>query len=148
MASTLTYEESKKRVYQGLIILAVVTLIEVFFSLLGKGHLFHFNDKTQHIVYLISSLIIIALSMYKAYFILFEFMHLKDEKKALARSILVPTGLLIWAIIAFLIEAGWWRDSRNYIIEADRVESPESVKPVGSTEQVKPHIELDEGQEH
>ena len=34
----LSYEDSKKLVYKGLVLLAVVTLIEVFFSLLGKGH--------------------------------------------------------------------------------------------------------------
>ncbi len=127
----LTYEQSKKNVYKGLVILAVVTLVEVFFSLLGKGHLMHFEPQTQHTVYLISSLIIIALSLYKAYYILFEFMHLRYENKALARTVLIPTGLLLWALIAFLMEGQYWKDSNSYVKEQDRLESPESVRPVG-----------------
>ena len=35
----LTYEESKKRVVYGLLLLGAVTLVEVFISLLGKGHI-------------------------------------------------------------------------------------------------------------
>ena len=35
----LSYEDSKKAVYKGLVLLGIVTLIEVFFSLLGKGYI-------------------------------------------------------------------------------------------------------------
>ena len=34
----LSYEESIKKVYKGLLLLAAVTLVEVFLSLLGKGY--------------------------------------------------------------------------------------------------------------
>lgn len=127
----VSYEQGKKNVYKGLVILAVVTLVEVLFSLLGKGHLIHFSPSAQHTVYLISSLAIIALSLYKAYYILFEFMHLRYENKALVRTVLIPTGLLIWALIALLMEGKYWKDSRGYILQQDRLESPESVKPIG-----------------
>ena len=36
----LSYEDAKKRVVFGLVLLAIVTLVEVFVSLLGKGHIF------------------------------------------------------------------------------------------------------------
>ncbi len=119
-----SYEESKKKVFMGMILLGVVTLIEVIFSLFGKGHLgwdphssgnvtifgFSFN-----IIILIVALIIIALSLYKAYFIIFEFMHMKYEAKGLAWTVLLPTTLLIWAVIAFFQEGSEWNNSREQI---------------------------------
>ena len=39
MAGHLSYEDSIKNVYKGLVLLAVVTLVEVFLSLLGKGYI-------------------------------------------------------------------------------------------------------------
>ena len=39
MAGHKSYEESIRDVYKGLVLLGAVTLIEVFISLLGKGHL-------------------------------------------------------------------------------------------------------------
>ena len=38
MSEGLSYEEGKKRVVYGLYLLGAVTIVEVFFSLLGKGH--------------------------------------------------------------------------------------------------------------
>ncbi|MEL7124137.1 MAG: cytochrome C oxidase subunit IV family protein [Bacteroidota bacterium] len=111
----LTYEESKKRVVFGLILLAVVTLIEVGISLTGKGYVPGI-ESTTWLLYG-AGLLLIGLSLYKAYFIIYEFMHLKYEVKSLALSILLPTTLLIWAIIAFLQEAGSWGQRRALIQE-------------------------------
>ena len=112
MAGTHTYEEAKKMVFKGLIILAVVTLIEVFVSLFGKGHLG--IEPNVWLAYL-AALIIVVLSIYKAYFIIFEFMHLGYEVRGMAMSVLLPTTLLIWAIIAFLQEGNSWGERRDQI---------------------------------
>ena len=48
MGGHLSYEEGKKVVVKGLIILAIVTIAEVIVALLGKGYLikgFHFTVK-------------------------------------------------------------------------------------------------------
>jgi cytochrome c oxidase subunit IV len=114
--SHLSYEESKKRVRYGLVLLAVVTLIEVVISLFGKGHIVpgvHGNI----IILGLCGLIIAALSLYKAYFIVYEFMHMKYEVKGLAMSVLLPTLLLIWAIIAFFQEGNAWKNRREDIQE-------------------------------
>lgn len=110
----LTYEESKKRVRYGLYLLAIVTLVEVFISLFGKGHIIPGMHDITLVVYL-AGLIIIVLSLYKAYFIIYEFMHMKYEVKSLAMSVLLPTTLLIWAVIAFLQEGGSWEKRRAQI---------------------------------
>lgn len=57
----------------------------------------------------------ILLSFYKAYFIIYEFMHLKYEVKTLARTVLLPTTLLIWGIIAFLWEGNTWGERREEV---------------------------------
>ena len=126
----LSYEKAKKRVMFGLYLLAIVTLIEVFFSLMGKGHIIAGFEKIGWLGAVIG-LLLIGLSLYKAWFIIFEFMHLKYEVKSLARSVLIPTTLLIWAIIAFFMEGDYWRNSRAKIKSANVEQVDESIKPIG-----------------
>lgn len=116
MSSHLTYEESKKKVYYGLVLLAVVTLVEVFISLLGKGDIIPGAEKYKVLLYVVGFLLI-GLSLYKAYFIVYEFMHMRYEVKGLAMSVLLPTLLLLWAIIAFFQEGDSWKDRREQIKE-------------------------------
>ena len=67
-----TYEESKKAVVKGLLLLGFVTLIEVFISLFAKGHIISGVNDIVWIAYA-AGLIIAVLSIYKAYFIIYEF---------------------------------------------------------------------------
>lgn len=110
----LTYEEGKKNVVKGLILLGVVTIIEVIISLASKGHLIEGLEKYQ-IVHIIAALLMIGLSLYKAYFIIYEFMHLKYEIKGMAMTILLPTVLLIWLVIAFLWDGTEWGANRDRV---------------------------------
>lgn len=122
--SHLTYEESKKLVLKGLIILAVVTLVEVFIALYGKGHILGGSLPTWFMY-----IAMISLSMYKAYFIIGEFMHMKYEVRGLAFSVILPTALLLWAIFAFLQEGNSWGERRTNVNERDAGEYEK--KPVG-----------------
>ncbi len=133
--SHLSYEDSKKRVYFGLKLLAVVTLVEVIISLAGKGHIIPGLEKYQ-VVFFIAGVIIIALSAYKAYFIIYEFMHMKYEVKGLALSVLLPTVLLVWAIIAFFQEGNSWKNRRELIKEKNE-------EPAGTNQQQGMHIQND-----
>ncbi len=121
----LSYEDGIKAVYRGLVLLAVVTLIEVAISLFGKGH-FGGGVEKMTIVAVICGLLIVILSVYKAYFIIYEFMHLKYEIKGMAMSILLPVLLLVWGIIAFFQEGDSWKDRRELINQKNEiaVESP------------------------
>ena len=110
-----SYEESIKDVYKGLVILAVVTLIEVFISLLGKGHMGVDVSEYGFLIGLIM-LGLIVFSIYKAYFIIFHFMHMASEAKGMALTVLLPTLLLVWAIIAFFQDGNSWKERR----EADK----------------------------
>lgn len=126
----LSYEESKKHVVKGLILLAVITLIEVFFSLVGKGDLLSgISEAAPKVTLLVTGLMIIALSIYKAYYIIGDFMHMKYEVRGLALSVLLPTLLLVWAIIAFLQEGGSWGKRREWVREKDKAPAEQTAKP-------------------
>ena len=119
--SHLTYEESKKKVVKGLYLLAAVTLVEVFLSLFGKGYIIPGTHEITAVIYLVG-LGIIALSLYKAYFIIYEFMHMRYELKGLAMTVLLPTLLLVWALIAFFQEGDSWKNRRELIKEKNEIE--------------------------
>ncbi|MCB0660053.1 MAG: hypothetical protein KDC04_03900, partial [Saprospiraceae bacterium] len=59
--SSHSYEESKKIVFKGMILLGVITLLEVCIALLGNGHLIHGFELPKLIMYPL----MIGLSMYK-----------------------------------------------------------------------------------
>ena len=121
MAGHKTYEESIRDVYKGLGLLAVITLIEVLISLFGKGHL-GVDVSAYSVVLGIVALALIVLSIYKAYFIIYEFMHMGYEVKGLAMSVLLPTLLLVWALIAFFQEGNSWKERREDVKEREQVD--------------------------
>lgn len=122
-----SYEESIKLVYKGLALLAFVTLVEVFFSLLGKGYVIGGLEDISWLGYLVG-FILIALSLYKAYFIIYEFMHMRYEVKGLALSVLLPTVLLVWALIAFFQEGTAWKQRRQQIEDKNKEQVDEVKK--------------------
>lgn len=107
--SHLDYSEAKKVVFKGLMLLALITIAEVFIALLGKGHII----SGFSLPYGLIALAMIGLSIYKAYFIMGEFMHLRYEVNGLVRSILLPFILLVWAIIAFMWDGTFWNEQRD-----------------------------------
>ncbi|MCB9285420.1 MAG: cytochrome C oxidase subunit IV family protein [Lewinellaceae bacterium] len=112
----LDYAEAKKVVLKGLLILGVVTMGEVFVALFGNGHIIHGFYLHKIVFYPV----MIVLSLYKAYFIVYEFMHMRYEVKGLAMSVLLPTLLLVWAIIAFFQEGNSWHNRRELIKQKDQ----------------------------
>ncbi len=122
----LSYEEGKKVVFKGLWLLALVTLAEVLISLFGKGHLIP-GVEDINFLYFLAAFVILLLSLYKAYFIVYYFMHMAYEVRGLRWSVLLPTLLLIWAIIAFFQEGDSWKKRREQIQEKNK----EEVEPTG-----------------
>ena len=119
----LSYEESKKAVFKGLLLLGVITLAEVFIALIGNGHIIEGFELPIWIMYPA----MISLSLYKAYFIVYQFMHMAYEVKSLAMSVLLPMLLLVWGIIAFFQEGVSWKERRELIKEKNEMEA----KPQG-----------------
>ncbi|MEM9527218.1 MAG: cytochrome C oxidase subunit IV family protein [Bacteroidota bacterium] len=119
MASHLSYEDSKKAVWKGLGLLAAVTVAEVLLSLMKAAE---WAEDIQW-VFVLASLLIVILSVYKAYFIIYEFMHMAYEVKGLAMTVLLPVILLLWAVIAFFYEGDAWKGNRETIQDRDRLEA-------------------------
>lgn len=112
------YTFAKKIALKTIIILAVVTILEVLIALGGKGYLID----GFHLPKVLMNLVMIVGSLYKAYLIVFEFMHMKYEARGLMLSVLLPVGLLIWAIISFLYEGQAWKGNRDTVKAREKVE--------------------------
>ncbi len=112
------YTSAKKIALKTILILAVVTIIEVLVALTGKGYIIEGYHAPR---FLMNSLMII-MSLYKAYLIVFEFMHMKYEARGLVLSVLLPVLLLVWAIIAFLYEGDAWKGNRQTIQDRHKME--------------------------
>jgi len=124
------YEDAKKLVWKGCIVLAVVTLVEVAVSLFQKGHLIPGMEDLSWVTYG-AALVIAILSAYKAYYIIYNFMHMAHEVPGLRMSVLLPTGLLIWGMIAFFYEGSAWGKNRQVIQDRNKIESEKTIKPQG-----------------
>lgn len=122
------YSSAKKGVFIGMAVLAFVTLVEVGVSLFGKGHLGY--QPTSNIILAIVGILLVVLSIYKAYYIIYKFMHMGHEVRGLRMTVLLPTLLLVWAIIAFFNEGASWKTRRNVIQERDQID-PEAPKKTG-----------------
>lgn len=114
----LTYEQSKTLANKTILILAAITIFEVLFALMGKGYII----EGFHISGWLVGFVMIALSAVKAYLIMYEFMHLKYEVPGLVRTVIFPTLLLVWAIIAFLYEGVSWGNNRAEVKNPVKIE--------------------------
>ncbi len=138
--SAHTYEESKGIARRTIIILGIVTIVEVLIALIGKGYLipglvpYDWHIGSFPIGRAIMYIAMIGLSLYKAILVIFEFMHMKYEVKGLMRSVLLPTALLIWAIIAFFAEGEYWKDTKQAIEDKNMEQVDSKLRPVGGVE--------------
>jgi cytochrome c oxidase subunit IV len=123
----LTYEKSKSIVLKTILILGVITLFEVFMALLGKGYVISGISFPLWLM----AILMIGMSLVKAYFIVYEFMHMKYEVPGLMKSVLLPTLLLVWAIIAFFYEGNDWKN-RRALIDNKNSEEVRGVVPEGT----------------
>lgn len=122
-----SYEESKSLALKTILILGGITIAEVLFALLGKGYLV----KGVHFPLWLIAIVMIVMSIVKAYLVVFEFMHMKYEVPALAKTVLLPTLLLVWGIIAFFQEGSAWRNNRDVVKERNEKVVDDSLKPQG-----------------
>ena len=121
------YESSKKTAYRIISILAVITVGEVGFALIGKGYVFD----GVHVPLVFMGGVMIILSIVKAYLIVYEFMHMKYEVPGMVKSVMLPTFLLVWAIIAFLWEGSDWNHRRTLIKEKNELKATQDTPETG-----------------
>src|SRR5688572_2893829 len=87
-----------KAIWKTFIILCILTAIEFAFAFFMEPGMMRNS-------------IFIILTIFKAFFIVGEFMHLKHETKALIWTVLIPTALLVWLLIALITEGTFYGES-------------------------------------
>jgi len=108
MANSSATTGMQNPAYKGFIILLLVTFLEVGAALLNIHGI-------VHIPKLVLALLMCALGIYKAWYIIFQFMHMGHERKAFAITVLLPFILLVWFIIALLMEGNSVLNLRNML---------------------------------
>ncbi len=97
------------RIWKTFWVLSALTLVE-----LALGYLLYFqHGKWSYVPVISTKLLIAALTLAKAYYIVSIFMHLGDEIRNMIMTIVVPLLLFVWFIVAFLWDGNSWKTLRN-----------------------------------
>ncbi len=97
-------EQSVKGIWKVFFILLGITALEFIIALVPA---FSFIPKD------VKSIIYVVLTLFKAFYIVAYFMHLKFERLNLIYTILVPLFFIVAAIVAIMAEAGYWNFIRD-----------------------------------
>jgi cytochrome c oxidase subunit IV len=99
------HEGSTKAIWKTFWILLAITVFEV-------GLAFSYLE-WHYMPRLLLNTIFVGLTVVKAFFIVAEFMHLRNEIRNLIMTILIPLLLFVWFIIAFLADGDSWKNMRK-----------------------------------
>ena len=102
----LTFKSNQQKICGVLIFLSIVTVIEVALGIVKPASLM-----SSFLHMKIINWIFIILTIVKAYYIAWDFMHLRDEKSGLTSSIVLPLVILIPYLAFILLVEG------NYIYD-------------------------------
>lgn len=114
------------RIWKTFWVLSFLTVIELS---LGYFLYFYHGDLTYGFI-LGTKLLIAALTIAKAYYIVSIFMHLGDEIRNMIMTIIVPLMLFIWFITAFLWDGNSWKTLRNTNAGSRPAQTEQSHTPV------------------
>jgi len=97
------------RIWKTFWVLSLLTVIE-----LALGYFLYLqHGKLSYGPVITTKLVIAALTLAKAYYIVSIFMHLGDEIRNMIMTIVVPLLLFVWFIAAFLWDGNAWKNLRN-----------------------------------
>ena len=90
------------RIWKVFGILSAVTVVEVILGIIKPDFLFMNNFLGMNLL----NWIFYALTIYKAYYIVFAFMHMDGEKKSLRSAVFLPLIILILYLLFILLTEG------------------------------------------
>jgi cytochrome c oxidase subunit IV len=103
----LTFKSNQQKIWGELIFLSFVTIIEVALGILNPAALMNPLMGMKWLNW-----IFIILTIIKAYYIAWDFMHLRDEKRSFTSSIVLPLLILIpYLVFILLLEADYIYDT-------------------------------------
>jgi len=91
-----------KRIWTVFGFLSVITIVEVFFGIL-KPEILYMNS---FLGLTLLNWIFIILTLVKAYFIVYAFMHMEGEKTALRNAVVLPLIFLVIYLLFILLTEG------------------------------------------
>jgi|SRR5665213_1834203 cytochrome c oxidase subunit IV len=94
---------TKRRIWKVFFVLLAITCVEFFIALVIAPHYQHANWINP---------LYIVLTLFKAFYIVGYFMHLKFERIGLALAIIVPILFIIGLILVLTNESHYWIDLR------------------------------------
>lgn len=98
------FKSNIQKIWGVLIFLSIVTMVEVILGIYKPDSLV----KTDFLGMKVLNWIFIILTLVKAYYIAWDFMHLRDEKKSLRRAIVwTPIFLVLYLVFILLAEADY-----------------------------------------
>lgn len=100
------YKHHKADIWKTTAFLSFVTVFEVVFAIVYEKYFMPGAPLWA------LQLVLVVLSLVKAGFIMYIFMHVLHETRAFKYTILVPFTLLIWMIISFIYDGNDW-NGRN-----------------------------------
>jgi len=103
----LTFKSNQQKIWGVLILLSIVTIIEVVLGIIKPAVLMNYFLGMK-----LLNWIFIILTIVKAYYIAWDFMHLRDEKRSFTSSIVLPLLILIpFLVFILLLEADYIYDT-------------------------------------
>ncbi len=101
------FKSNTQKIWGVLIFLTLVTIVEVVLGIIKPASLMHNSFLGMKLL----NWIFIILTLVKAYYISWDFMHLRDEKTSLRRSIVwTPIFLVVYLVFILLVEANYIND--------------------------------------
>ena len=94
-----------KRIWTVFGLLSVITIVEVFFGIFKPAALYMNSFMAMSLL----NWLFIILTLVKAYFIVWAFMHMEGEKSTLRNAVILPVIFLILYLLFILLTEG------NYI---------------------------------
>lgn len=102
MAHGATHESSSKRIWFVFTLLSIATIVEVVLGITKP----QFLVETKFLSMKLLNWIFIILTLYKAYYITWAFMHMEGETKGLRRAVVWTAVFLISYLIFILLVEG------------------------------------------
>ena len=97
----IKFKSNTHKIWGVLVLLAIVTSVEVFLGISKPDALM-----TSFLSMKIINWIFIILTLVKAYYITWDFMHMRDETKALRRMVVWTAVFLVCYLIYILLQEG------------------------------------------
>ncbi len=103
---TLKFKSNTQKIIGVLIVLSIITAIEVVLGIYKESLPSFFNSHIFGMKFL--NWIFIVLTIAKAYYITWDFMHMRDETKGLRRAVVwTAVFLILYLVFILLTEGGY-----------------------------------------